>query len=188
MKGKMRCPNDGDETPGDQPEQPQQPEPAYWFQIFQNLYASLSINPELVDTAIDWIDADETTTGTTGAEDFYYTGLTDPYRTGNQPLASMAELPLMKGYTSKVVEKLLPWLSALPLENNQSFIPVNVNTAAPEILALFSESQPFDPSLLEPLIQLRETQEFTSLDEFRQEFEVYATDGLVPGFEKNAGN
>lgn len=159
-------------------------EPAYWFQIFQNLFVSLELNPELVDPLIDWLDADESPIGTTGAEDLFYTGLEEPYRSANRIVASTSEIASVRDFDNKAIARLLPWISALPLDNNQSLTPVNVNTAPARILALFSRSQPVDIASLEPLIQKRQSQPFQDLDEFRDQFLALVPGDLVPGYEE----
>ena len=157
-------------------------QPVLWFQVFQNLFAAQGVNPELIDGLIDWLDDDEATIGTTGAEDLYYSGLDQPYRAANQQVSSTAELNLIKGFTIDVLPLIKPWLTALPITDN-SWSKVNVNTAPAEILAAFARSQPLDLTLLEPLIEVRAVQPFNSVDEFREQFELLDPGGLVNGYQ-----
>lgn len=100
---------------------------------FQHLLQSLSLDPNLSDAVVDWIDTDNTTLPY-GAEDIYYLQLNTPYRAANQPMQSVDELRLVRGFTPEIVEKLRPWVTALPQTNT----PININTAPKEILsALF---------------------------------------------------
>ncbi len=99
---------------------------------FQHLLLSLSIDPNLTDAVVDWIDTDSDTLPY-GAEDLDYLQMKTPYRAANQPMQSVDELRLVRGFTPEIVEKLRPWVTALlqPTE-------INVNTAPKEVLgALF---------------------------------------------------
>ena len=99
---------------------------------FRQLLLSLSIDPNLTDAVVDWIDADSETRAS-GAEDLDYLQMKTPYRAANQPLESVDELRLVRGFTPEIVEKLRPWVTALPKPT-----PINVNTAPKEVLgALF---------------------------------------------------
>ncbi len=155
-----------------------------WFQIFQNLFDSLNLNPELVDSLIDWVDADSERVGTTGAEDFYYTGLELPYRTANRNMASTAELIQIKEMSSEVIAQLLLFVTALPVENATDLKTVNVNTASARIISLFAEDQPVDIAALEPLTAKREIEAFKNLDEFQSEFSALGIGGLVKGWQE----
>ncbi len=154
-----------------------------WHQILRNLFVSLELNPELVDPMMDWIDADESPIGTTGAEDFYYTGLDIPYRTPNRAMASTAELTELKDFEPKIVAALSPWVTALPVAGADNTTPVNVNTASAQVLAAFAVNQPLDPAALEPLVARRQSTPFENLADFQSEFEALVAGGLVPGHE-----
>ncbi len=100
--------------------------------VFKNLLLSISADPNLSDAVIDWID-DNTTTEPNGAEDIDYLQLKTPYRAANQRMQSIEELRLVKGFTPEIVEKLRPWITALPTHTE-----ININTASKEVLsALF---------------------------------------------------
>jgi len=99
---------------------------------FQHLLLSLSIDPNLTDAVVDWIDTDSDTLPY-GAEDLDYLQMKTPYRAANQPMQSVDELRLVRGFTPEIVEKLRPWITALPQPTE-----INVNTASKEVLgALF---------------------------------------------------
>jgi general secretion pathway protein K len=101
--------------------------------VFRNLLQSQSYDPELINAVLDWMDSDsEARPG--GAEDIDYLQLPTPYRAANQKMTSVDELRLVRGFTPEMVEKLRPFLAALPTATD-----INVNTAPPEVLsALFS--------------------------------------------------
>lgn len=99
---------------------------------FQQLLQSLAMDPNITDAVIDWIDADGNARAA-GAEDIDYLQMKIPYRAANQPMQSVEELRLVRGFTPEMVDKLRPWVTALP----QSTV-INVNTAEKQVLsALF---------------------------------------------------
>lgn len=96
---------------------------------FRHLLQSHDLNPDLTDAVLDWIDADSDA-GAAGAEDIDYLQLKTPYRTANQPLQSVEELRLVRGFTREMVDKLRPLLTALPQPT-----ATNINTADKKVLA-----------------------------------------------------
>ena len=99
----------------------------------------------------DWIDPDQEPTGFEGAEDNEYLGLAQPYRTANQPIATISELLLVKGMTPEIYRRLQPHITALPAMNTA----INVNTAPAEVLLTLNE-QPTPE--LEQFLKVRDTQ------------------------------
>ncbi len=97
--------------------------------MFRNLLQSQSIDPNLIDAVIDWIDSDSEARAA-GAEDIDYLQLKVPYRAANQPFTSVDELRLVRGFTQEIVEKLRPYITVLPQAS-----AINVNTASAEMLA-----------------------------------------------------
>ncbi len=106
------------------------------MKVYTRLLQSLSLtDPQLIDNLLDWIDP---TPSVDGAKDIYYLTLQPPYRTANQRLESVDELRLVKGYDAKTVEKLRPYVSALPERTS-----INVNTADEVVVgALFTTPPP----------------------------------------------
>ena len=95
---------------------------------YMNLLEALGINDTerqaLASSLADWIDSDGIP-GPRGAEDYHYTGLTPPYRTGGVLLADVTELRAIAGYTEAVYRTIRPYLCALP---SDILSPINVNT------------------------------------------------------------
>ncbi len=95
--------------------------------------ARLSLNGDLSQAIIDWIDDDNGQAKTTipdGAEDGYYMNLATPYRTANTPLQSVSELRLIKGFEdNKTFEAIAPLVCAFGVPAS-----INVNTAPEEVL------------------------------------------------------
>ena len=114
---------------------------------FQHLLQSLDIDPNLTDAVIDWIDADSHARAA-GAEDIDYLQMKTPYRAANQPLQSVEELRLVRGFTPEIVDKLRPWIAALPQPTE-----TNVNTAPKEVLSALFHTLP--ASAIEQLIAQR---------------------------------
>lgn len=97
---------------------------------FQRLLADLKLDPLLANALVDWLDTNQDPLSG-GGEDVDYLARNPSYRVANQPLASVDELRLIKGFTATIVETLRPHVIALPQENSS----VNVNTASKEVLA-----------------------------------------------------
>jgi general secretion pathway protein K len=98
--------------------------------VFRRLLASLRLPAELADKVADWLDNDQEPQAAGGAESAYYLGLAQPYTAADRPLASVDELIRVKGMDKDILEQLRPYVGALPQGSK-----VNVNTAAPELLA-----------------------------------------------------
>lgn len=121
--------------------------------LFQQLLRAAGLDVALVEPLIDWIDPDSQQRPG-GAEDIEYLNLASPYRTANQPLTSIDELRLIKGYTAKVVEALRPNVVVLPQPTS-----ININTAlAPVLTALLGES---GAAALQPILERRQREPFT---------------------------
>ena len=103
--------------------------------FFRNILTSQSFDPELIIAVMDWMDSDSIPRQG-GAEDIDYLQLPTPYRAANQKMTSIDELRLVRGFTPAMVEKLRPFLTALPTATD-----INVNTASSDVLSvLFSLS------------------------------------------------
>ena len=135
--------------------------------LFQRLLAHLDINRELVDAIVDWLDTDIDPTMPGGAEDGAYLGLQQPYRAANRIFSSPSELMLVFGVTSEIYNKLEPFVTVLP----EHGVPINVNTAAPELLMTLAEG--ITEADAEELIAARKDTPFADTEEFinQPEFE-----------------
>jgi len=103
---------------------------------FERLLAALDFSKDTASTlaasAADWIDADsEALPG--GAEDYDYSGLSVPYRTGNVYMADKSELRKVKGFNRETYYRVLPSVCALP-DNKPN--PINLNILGKEDTAL----------------------------------------------------
>ena len=106
--------------------------------VFQKILANAGLSPDLANPLIDWTDGDSNITQPGGAEDLDYLSADTrfPYRAANQPLHSVEELRLVKGYSAEVVDALAPYVVVLPAIPNAStnIRKINVNTATKEVL------------------------------------------------------
>lgn len=127
--------------------------------VFKSLLDSLRLAPELADALADWIDADQD-----GAfEDSAYLALTPPYRAANQPLSSVSELALVRGFDSKVQSALLPYVSALPTPGPKP-LAININTAPAPVLATLLK---IEKDAAAKLIAKRDANPWKNLGELR---------------------
>ncbi len=112
---------------------------------------------DLVEALIDWVDADQTPTGSGGAEAPYYLGLTPPYSPANRPLATVEELRLVKGWTPEVVEAVAPFVTVYGSG------AININTARLEVL----QAVGLDESQARAVLEYRERGPVKSRNEIR---------------------
>jgi general secretion pathway protein K len=126
---------------------------------FQRLLLLLELDERLVNALLDWLDPDINARFPEGAEDDTYLNREPPYRAANAPLAHVSELRLVAGYEAEVVERLRPYVTALPQAT-----ALNVNTAPALLLATLVEGM----SLVEAegLVQTRDEEPFQSLEQF----------------------
>lgn len=127
----------------------------------QRLFVLLDIDPNIVNTIIDWIDSDMVPTQPYGAEDLYYNQLSPPYLTAGQYMRDISELRLIKGVSAEVYEKLSQYLTALPHGTE-----INLNTAPSILLAALVDGMSLakaeDLSVLRDLNSYQHIQEFIS--------------------------
>ncbi len=83
----------------------------------------------LTAALLDWLDADDEPRLPGGAESSWYGAQTPPRRAANSPLAAVAELTQIRGFSPELVARLTPFVAALPAGSR-----INVNTAPAEVL------------------------------------------------------
>ncbi len=137
----------------------------------RRLLILLELNPSLIDATVDWIDPDINVRLPYGAEDDYYSNLDRPYRTANQPMASVSELRLIKGINETIYQKILPYVTALPSTSGAT-TPINVNTAPPQVLATLADGMDADQGMA--LVKLRQGNPFKDITAFTEALEVVA--------------
>lgn len=130
--------------------------------FYKRLLRRLELDEGLADALVDWIDADIDVRFPDGAEDEAYLLLDPPYRAGNQPMADVSELRLVKGYDTDAVAKLLPHVVALPYPT-----PLNINTADATLLSAVAENLSLTDG--QNLVDARGDSGYESVAEFEQE-------------------
>lgn len=128
---------------------------------FRRLLVALSLDPDLADALIDWIDVDSDRRIPGGAEDDVYTRLDPPYRAANRPLTRISELRLVRGFDADVYTKLAPYLCALPRDAG-----LNINVA--DRLQIAALDDELNDTLVDAIIDRRETRPFDSFEDLRQ--------------------
>ncbi len=129
---------------------------------FQRLLRTQNLPEGLAYAVVDWIDADSEAQNSEGAEEDFYLRGERPYRAANQPLASISELRLIRGFTPEIVAALAPFVEVLP-----STAKLNINTmGAVQMQALV---QGLSSSGGEELLRNRPREGYKSLDDFINE-------------------
>lgn len=105
--------------------------------LFTQLVPDGDITPKAMAARIrDWIDPDSSPFGSDGAEDDTYMALDHPYRAGNTLMGSVEELRTLYEFTPEIVDKISPYLCALP---DPEMKTMNLNTIPedhPELLMM----------------------------------------------------
>ena len=128
---------------------------------FKRLLQQLSNVPvtDLSQAIIDWVDDVQDTLIPDGAEDSYYLNLERPYRTANQPLQSVSELRLIKGFEDDAIHRESEgWLCAFG-----PAAAINVNTAPAEVLKSLAANMS-DATITDIIDQRRDTPSETMQD------------------------
>lgn len=104
--------------------------------VWQNLLLSLeySVDPSKVAVIIDWLDSNDSTINSYGAERSDYSVYNPPRFPHNNLIADPGELAAMVGYSLRDVQELSPWITALPVKT-----AININTASEQMLLALSD-------------------------------------------------
>ncbi len=108
---------------------------------------------EILNNIKDWIDTDHKVSGYDGAEASYYEGLETPYPIANREMVTLSELSMIKGMTSELYTKLLPYVSVLPGPNADTqasgTVPepafMNINTMKPLLMRTLNRADRMMP-------------------------------------------
>lgn len=143
--------------------------------VFTRLFALATETDEFQARALasairDYIDSNSEPTGTDGAEDADYLGLSPPRRVPNRMMASVSELLAVRGVTPEIYQRLLPHLCALP----QDEVPINVNTATPLLMSALMSALSSAPGIeLQRFLEERIGKPAESVSELFNERKVF---------------
>ncbi len=113
--------------------------------LLQALVQNQTQASAMASNLVNWIDLKTTN----GSEDAEYLKLQPPYRAAYHKLESVDELRLVRGFTPEIVEKLRPYVTALP-DNT----PVNINTCGAQVLSALFANLPIN--MAEALVKNRD--------------------------------
>ncbi|MBS3964272.1 MAG: type II secretion system minor pseudopilin GspK [Methylomonas sp.] len=100
----------------------------------KRLMGFVKADAAVLDSVLDWLDADSDPRGKQGAEDDFYSKQQPPYRAANRNVTDLSELLLLNGMTRETYDKLAPYLVAI-----DGYAPVNVNTAEAMVLRCLAD-------------------------------------------------
>ena len=108
-----------------------------WTNLLRN--QEIPYDVDRLATVIDWLDSNSSTMGSNGAERDIYEGLMPPQMIADSPMVQTSELASVIGYRVAEVQRLMPFMSALPVlkkktPNDDNIININLNTASDELL------------------------------------------------------
>ena len=90
--------------------------------------------PGRIENIIDWVDTNQNPINSYGAEYEDYAGLMPPRIVADVPMVEASELASVMGYEIFEVQKLMPWITALPDLSSGKATTININTASNELL------------------------------------------------------
>jgi general secretion pathway protein K len=132
-------------------------------ETFQRLLASLNLPPDLALAVADSADENSETAYPGGAEDLDYLAQDPPYRAANRAFMDINDLVRVKGFNAEVVQRLAPYITALPEPT-----PVNINTAPAEVIAAVIPEMSVGEA--KSLVEYRENGFFESVADIRSQF------------------
>ena len=103
------------------------------------LYFEMPIFPGRVEAIVDWLDDDSSKIGPEGAEEEDYAAQFPPQMIADSVMVEPSELASVVGYEIFEVQRLMPWITALPVAAStpssvEETTRINVNTASEELL------------------------------------------------------
>lgn len=103
-----------------------------WESLLRSL--DLVVDSSRVPVIVDWLDKDDSTINSSGAERVQYSLYEPPRFPHNDMIADSSELAAIEGYSLGDVQILSPYMTALPINT-----PINVNTASEQVLLALSD-------------------------------------------------
>ena len=118
-------------------------------QVVARLFESIGVTTDLIPIIADWLDPDSVDSPG-GAEANYYLRLLPPYEPRNGPMPTAGDLRALKGVDDAMFIRLATFLTTAPETR------VNVNTAAPEVLAALTPELSNNLDLVKEIVAARE--------------------------------
>jgi general secretion pathway protein K len=128
--------------------------------IAERLFKKLGLPLELLDAVADWIGTNEVAR-TAGAKTPYYQTLKPPYEAKGGKLDTFEELRLVKGIDNKILERLRPYITVYYDVPYSPTAPININTAAKELLASLDVS--ISDGMAQEIIDKRKSNPFNTV-------------------------
>lgn len=119
------------------------------LQLFPEMVRGPDEAAGILEAVVDWMDSDDNTSGSTGAETSYYLGLPDPYMPANVGFRSIEELQLVRGITPDLMRALRPYITVINSDSG-----MNSNTVDPLIyrcINISSDLKPLDEAVASKL-------------------------------------
>jgi general secretion pathway protein K len=149
----------------------------------KRLFELLEVDPNLVDGIVDWLDQNDDPYSSYGAEEDYYSRLSQPYHCKNGKLSVLSELHMVRGITDLIYEKLSPYLTVNsgqrvgqtqgPISKTEG--PININTAEAVVLQTLPI---FEKDKDEYLINQDLAQKIMEARPFKQESDLDGVSGM----------
>ncbi|WP_414931670.1 type II secretion system minor pseudopilin GspK [Vibrio europaeus] len=145
----------------------------YLVDVFQNLLEELEIENYQAETVAqstwEYVDSNNSVNSTVGVEDSFYESMSPAYMAANSLMADSSELRAVNQVSGEVMEKVLPYVCAIPTTD----LRLNVNTIKPEHAALLAAL--FQPALsvtqAKQVLENRPFDGWASVDDFLNEKE-----------------
>ena len=136
---------------------------------FKTLLSILDVDDYSAETVaqstLDWIDDDDESDSSQGAEDSYYQGLNVPHLTANASMTDITELRAVQGVTKAIYEQIEPYLCAVP--STEQVINVNtIKVEQAEILYAIFNDEDLTVDDFTALLEERPTSGWSDVDEF----------------------
>ncbi|BFM02518.1 type II secretion system minor pseudopilin GspK [Psychrobacter alimentarius] len=128
--------------------------------MFQRLLTQLNLEPDIAIAVLDCQDSDSKVYKDGGAEDAVYTQQSNT-TLPNQSFVSIDQLQEVRGVTAEALKTLRPYITAVPY-----FVPVNVNTASPVLLAALMDGGTSEQ--MQGLVDMRSKQAIATIDDLWQ--------------------
>lgn len=137
---------------------------------FRALLEAIGVNDYsaemIAESTRDWIDENDKSDASQGAEDSVYQGRAVPHLAANNLMVDISELRAVQGVGQRTYEKIKPYLCAVPSQEQL----INVNTVPqdqPEILyAMFKDEFNLPVSDFIELLEDRPTSGWNSVNDF----------------------